>query len=100
MNCSIGLRMMTVLKLSLGTLVVCLRKSRNLLRSVNDRLDRTTNFRESDRIMKFICKKCGSKFPLIPKLHGVIHVTFYPNEPKPTESCDGEVVPITEEGEG
>lgn len=53
----------------------------------------------SDDGMKFTCKKCGRKFPLIPKSHGITHMTFYPDEPKPTELCDGEVVPISEGAE-
>jgi len=43
---------------------------------------------------KFICKKCGERFYEMPTSHGIIHMTLYPNKPKPSEMCDGEVVPI------
>lgn len=48
--------------------------------------------------MKFVCKKCGRKFWEMPKSHGVCFMGFYPFKQKPSEMCDGEVVPIKSEG--
>ena len=50
----------------------------------------------TDDGMKFICKKCGRKFPLIPKSHGVTFMRFAGRKPKPSEMCDGETVSILE----
>ena len=44
--------------------------------------------------MKFVCKKCSRTFPEMPLSHGFVFMQFAGCTPKPSEMCDGEVVPI------
>lgn len=62
-------------------------------------MDKEAKKEMTDDGMKFICKKCGRWFPLIPKSHGVTFMRLFGYKPKPSEMCNGEVVPILEEKE-
>ena len=46
--------------------------------------------------VRFVCKKCGEVFYEMPASHGIVHMTIYPNKPKPTKECNGRIVPIKE----
>ena len=48
---------------------------------------------------KFVCKKCGEKFYVMPTSHGHLYSNIYPNKPRPSVECGGEVVAIPEDEE-
>lgn len=43
---------------------------------------------------RYICKRCAEGFHEMPISHGHCFMTLYPNEPRPTKFCGGEVVRV------